>query len=101
MARRGADVMSMSGRSTAADGRVARAAGAEPVIAVRRLGKSYATADGPVAALEALDFAVADGEFIAALGPSGRGKSPLLTILPCPFPPRAARAPLAGPPTPR
>src|SRR5258707_6125244 len=96
MARRGADVMSMSGRSRAADGRVARAAGAEPVIAVRRLTKSYATADGPVAALEAIDFAVADGEFIAVLGPSGCGKSTLLKILAGLFPPSGGEAALRG-----
>jgi NitT/TauT family transport system ATP-binding protein len=65
--------MSMIGRSMGAGGRVAPPTAAEPVIAVRRLTKSYTTADGPVAALEAIDFDVADGEFIAVLGPSGCG----------------------------
>ncbi len=88
--------MSMSGRSTAADGRVAQAGSVEPVIAVRRLTKSYATADGPVAALEAIDFAVADGEFIAVLGPSGCGKSTLLKILAGLFPPSGGEAALRG-----
>src|SRR5713101_7222289 len=96
MARRGAGVMSMSGRSTAADGRVAQAGSVEPVIAVRRLTKSYATADGPVAALEAIDFAVADGEFIAVLGTSGCGKSTLLKILAGLFPPSGGEAALRG-----
>src|SRR5258708_4276418 len=96
MARRGADVMSMSGRSTAADGRVARAAGAQPVIAVRRRGQTHAPAAGPVVALEAIDFAVADGEFIAVLGPSGCGKSTLLKILAGLFPPSGGEAALRG-----
>ncbi len=87
--------MSMIGRSTAADGRL-RAAAAEPVIAVRRLTKAYATADGPVVALEAIDFAVADGEFIAVLGPSGCGKSTLLKILAGLFPPSGGEASLRG-----
>ncbi|HEX6842130.1 MAG TPA: ABC transporter ATP-binding protein [Stellaceae bacterium] len=82
------------GRSTAAEGRVRAAA--EPVIAVRRLAKSYATANGPVVALEEIDFAVADGEFIAVLGPSGCGKSTLLKILAGLFPPSGGEATLRG-----
>jgi NitT/TauT family transport system ATP-binding protein len=58
-----------------------RPAMAEPVIAVRRLSKSYATMRGPVVALEDIDFEVADGEFVAIVGPSGCGKSTLLKIL--------------------
>jgi NitT/TauT family transport system ATP-binding protein len=87
--------MSMIGRSTVADGRV-RAAAAGAVIAVRRLTKAYATADGPVVALETIDFAVADGEFIAVLGPSGCGKSTLLKILAGLFPPSGGEAILRG-----
>ncbi|HEX7967033.1 MAG TPA: ABC transporter ATP-binding protein [Stellaceae bacterium] len=86
--------MTIISRPTAAEGRVRAAA--EPVIAVRRLTKSYATADGPVMALEEIDFAVADGEFIAVLGPSGCGKSTLLKILAGLFPPSGGEATLRG-----
>ncbi len=63
-----------------ADSRAAQAPN-QPVIAVRRLMKSYGTAGGPVVALQDIDFEVAEGEFIAVLGPSGCGKSTLLKIL--------------------
>jgi NitT/TauT family transport system ATP-binding protein len=95
MARKGAGVMTIIGRPAVAEGRVPTAPAA-PVIAVRRLSKSYATADGPVAALEDIDFAVADGEFIAVLGPSGCGKSTLLKILAGLFPPSGGEASLRG-----
>ncbi|HWG78409.1 MAG TPA: ABC transporter ATP-binding protein [Stellaceae bacterium] len=86
--------MTIIGRPTAADGRVRAAA--DRVIAVRRLAKSYATANGPVVALEDIDFAVAEGEFIAVLGPSGCGKSTLLKILAGLFPPSGGEATLRG-----
>jgi NitT/TauT family transport system ATP-binding protein len=95
MARGGAGVMNVMGRLTVADGRAARPA-TEPVIAVRRLAKSYATAGGPVVALDAIDFAVDDGEFIAVLGPSGCGKSTLLKILAGLFAPSGGEAALRG-----
>jgi len=88
--------MSVTGRSTAAEGRVAREASPAPVIAVRRLTKSYGTTAAPVTALEAIDFAVADGEFVAVLGPSGCGKSTLLKILAGLFPPSSGEAALRG-----
>ena len=51
------------------------------VISVRGLRKEYGTARGPVLALDQIDFAVGDGEFVAIVGPSGCGKSTLLKIL--------------------
>jgi NitT/TauT family transport system ATP-binding protein len=86
--------MTVIGRPTAAEGRVRAAA--QSVIAVRRLSKSYATANGPLVALENIDFAVAEGEFIAVLGPSGCGKSTLLKILAGLFPPSGGEATLRG-----
>jgi len=53
---------------------------ARNVILVRGLSKRYGGRDG-VEALRELDFAVADGEFLAIVGPSGCGKSTLLRIL--------------------
>jgi NitT/TauT family transport system ATP-binding protein len=67
-----------------------------PIIAVERLGKSYATADGPVVALTDIDFTVADGEFVALLGPSGCGKSTLLKILAGLLPASSGEAQLHG-----
>ncbi|HEX7970499.1 MAG TPA: ABC transporter ATP-binding protein [Stellaceae bacterium] len=87
--------MTTISRMVAADGRVAQA-GAEPVIAVRRLTKSYATGGGPLVALQDIDFAVGEGEFIAVLGPSGCGKSTLLKILSGLLPASGGEARLRG-----
>ncbi len=54
---------------------------APAVIAVQRLSKSYATRTEPVVALDSIDFAIGDGEFVAVVVPSGCGKSTLLKIL--------------------
>src|SRR5215510_3650438 len=45
------------------------------------LSKIYDTGQGTVAALEAINLAVAPGEFLCIVGPSGCGKSTLLRIL--------------------
>jgi len=49
-------------------------------IRVRHVAKTFGGANG-TRALEALDFAVARGEFVSVLGPSGCGKSTLLRIV--------------------
>jgi NitT/TauT family transport system ATP-binding protein len=41
---------------------------------------AYAAGDASVAALDGLDFSVAQGEFVCLLGPSGGGKSTLLAL---------------------
>jgi NitT/TauT family transport system ATP-binding protein len=71
--------MSVSAASLV-DGPV-RASSAAPVIAVQALTKVYPARAGAVHALEAIDFEVADREFVAIVGPSGCGKSTLLKIL--------------------
>ena len=57
------------------------------VISVRALRKEYQGSGGAVVALDDIDFAVSEGEFVAIVGPSGCGKSTLLKIvaglLPC------------------
>jgi NitT/TauT family transport system ATP-binding protein len=44
------------------------------------VSKTYATADGPVPALERVSLSVAEGEFVSIVGPSGCGKSTLMLI---------------------
>src|SRR3954465_2532901 len=54
-----------------------------PLIEARGIVKIYPTVSGePVLALDHLDMAVHDGEFVCLVGPSGCGKSPLLRLLP-------------------
>jgi NitT/TauT family transport system ATP-binding protein len=51
---------------------------------------------GPVAALEAIDLDIADGETVALIGPSGCGKSTLLGILGGLLQPTSGRVTLSG-----
>src|SRR5688572_23826455 len=46
-------------------------------VEIRRVSKAYAA----VAVLDAIDVAIADGEFLMLLGPSGCGKTTLLRIV--------------------
>jgi lipoprotein-releasing system ATP-binding protein len=52
-----------------------------PLVAIRALRKSFATADGTLDVLRGIDLDAARGEFLAIVGPSGAGKSTLLHIL--------------------
>jgi len=71
--------------ATAVDERRATAAGlarSDALIEARRIVKIYPTVSGePVLALDHLDMAVRDGEFVCLVGPSGCGKSTLLRLL--------------------
>src|SRR5678815_4950787 len=51
---------------------------------------------GPVAALEAIDLDIADGETVALIGPSGCGKSTLLGILGGLLQPTVGKVTLSG-----
>jgi NitT/TauT family transport system ATP-binding protein len=51
------------------------------VIEVRRLSLAFATADGPVVALEDIDLDIRDGDFVSLIGPSGCGKTTLLRVI--------------------
>ena len=50
-------------------------------VLVREVRVEYATADGPVCALDLARFRVAAGHAVAVMGPSGSGKSTLLSLL--------------------
>jgi putative ABC transport system ATP-binding protein len=54
-----------------------------PLIRVAALGKSYATAAGPFAALRGIDLSIEAGEFVAIMGQSGSGKSTFMNLLGC------------------
>src|SRR4051812_47388543 len=50
------------------------------MLELRRVSKTYGDGLAAVHALRAVDLSVAAGELVAVMGPSGSGKSSLLTI---------------------
>ena len=60
------------------------------------LTRRYAVGRGVVTALDAVDIAIAPGEFVAVMGPSGCGKSTLLNLIGGLDRPSAGRVWLAG-----
>jgi putative ABC transport system ATP-binding protein len=58
-----------------------RGAGDEPLITLRRVGKSYATPAGLYPALRDIDLEIGAGEFVALVGKSGSGKTTLLNLI--------------------
>ncbi|HEY8578430.1 MAG TPA: ATP-binding cassette domain-containing protein, partial [Beijerinckiaceae bacterium] len=54
---------------------------AAPALALRALGKTFASAAGPVEAIADIGFNVRPGEFVSVLGPSGCGKTTLLRMI--------------------
>src|ERR1700689_1214132 len=56
-------------------------AGAEPLIQLRSMEKSYDIAAGKFFVLRRINLDIAEGEFITIMGPSGAGKSTLLNIV--------------------
>jgi NitT/TauT family transport system ATP-binding protein len=50
-------------------------------IEVRNVTKVFQLPDGPLTALEGLDFEVGDREFVSIIGPSGCGKSTVLRLV--------------------
>jgi NitT/TauT family transport system ATP-binding protein len=50
-------------------------------VALQRVGKTYASPRGPVAALVDIDLSIRPREFVSVVGPSGCGKSTLLKLV--------------------
>lgn len=70
--------------------------GGDPLIHVKNVNLDYSAANGPVRALENINFNIYRGEFICVLGPSGCGKSTLLKILAGFIPPSGGEVRLEG-----
>jgi NitT/TauT family transport system ATP-binding protein len=54
---------------------------ANPVIDIRGLSLTFATADGPVEALSNVDLRIDEGDFVSLIGPSGCGKTTLMRVI--------------------
>jgi putative ABC transport system ATP-binding protein len=55
--------------------------GAEPIVRVRNLFKSFVRGSEEIKVLADLNLDVAEGEFLALMGPSGSGKTTLLNLI--------------------
>src|SRR5690606_15286774 len=73
-----------------------RVAENSPLLSVKGLKKTYASANGPVEAIGSITFDVHAGELVCIVGPSGCGKTTLLKCLSGLLPPTAGSVQLGG-----
>lgn len=52
-----------------------------PIVTLSRTALSYPTPEGEVDVLRAVTFSIAPGEVVAVMGPSGSGKSSLISVI--------------------
>jgi putative ABC transport system ATP-binding protein len=53
----------------------------EPIVSLKRVGKTYETPAGAFTALADIDLKLMSGDFVAVVGKSGSGKSTLINLL--------------------
>ncbi len=54
-----------------------------PLVELRGICRYYGSGEAEVRALDGVDMAVSEGEFLAVMGPSGSGKSTAMNIIGC------------------
>jgi putative ABC transport system ATP-binding protein len=67
-----------------------------PVVQLSGVTKIYGAGETEVRALDGVDLAIAESEFVAVMGPSGSGKSTAMNILGCLDSPSAGRYLFSG-----
>jgi putative ABC transport system ATP-binding protein len=70
--------------------------GAEPLVRLDGIAKTFGEGEAAVRALADVDLAVGPGEVVGLRGPSGSGKSTLLNIVACIMAPSAGRLAIGG-----
>jgi NitT/TauT family transport system ATP-binding protein len=68
----------------------------QPFVKLERVALAYGTGGAGTLAVEILDLAVPEGQFVAVVGPSGCGKSTLMKLVTGLLPPTAGVARVAG-----
>ncbi|HEX2626598.1 MAG TPA: ABC transporter ATP-binding protein [Candidatus Limnocylindrales bacterium] len=67
--------------ATSTAGASTAATSTTPVVRIAGVGKTFGTETGGVRALDGIDLAIGQGEFVSLIGPSGCGKSTLLRLI--------------------